>query len=66
MNTQLYKDLINEKEYFDYINKKKDRMINTCKYDSLEKMYKSFIHSYPKTVSKKQEHLVNGSAKSSV
>ena len=23
MNTQLYKDLINEKEYFDYINKKK-------------------------------------------
>jgi ubiquinone/menaquinone biosynthesis C-methylase UbiE len=51
MNTQLYKDLINEKEYFDYINKKKDRMINTCKYDSLEKLYKSFHHSYPKTIS---------------
>ena len=48
------KDLIIEKEYLEYINKKKDRNENNCKYDVLEKLFKNYNHSYPKTDSNMQ------------
>ena len=38
------KDLISEKEYLEYINKKKDRNENNCKYDVLEKLFKNALY----------------------
>jgi ubiquinone/menaquinone biosynthesis C-methylase UbiE len=46
--------MISEKEYIDFINKKKDRKENSCKYDTLEKMFKTYNHDYQKTVSNNQ------------
>ena len=54
MNIQTHKDLISEKEYIEYINKKKDRNENNCKYDVLEKLFKNYNHVYPKTDSNTQ------------
>ena len=57
--------MISEKEYFDFINKKKDRQENSCKYDTFEKLFKTYNNDYSKTISNNQfQTIVNDITKS--